>query len=260
MDINIFNEIRFLYTIIPLIETGILILIFTEFFYSYKKQDGIYSASQTISNLFTGKILLRLPVFTISMGVIASGLGASGKATVTLFSCLATIVLADFVDYIYHYIHHKYKYLWLLGHAVHHNDDHFNLTTSFRNPVIRNFYVAIITNVPLLLLGVNFNVLVLANYIIGVHQTICHSEYIKFPRVLEYVFISPRLHKIHHDQNEKHQNSNYGKMFSIWDRVFGTLVEDIDWNEYKAGVKGYRQNNIIFLQTDPFVNLIKSLK
>ena len=79
-----------------------------------------------------------------------------------------------------------------------------------------------------------------------------HSRYIGLPRFLEIIFVTPQYHLIHHSQNIKNHNSNFGVLFSIWDRMFGTYTKNMSGNLF--GVKDYYQSNFIKVHTDPMVD------
>jgi sterol desaturase/sphingolipid hydroxylase (fatty acid hydroxylase superfamily) len=74
----------------------------------------------------------------------------------------------------------------------------------------------------------------------------------------DYLFITPENHRVHHDEDIKNQNSNYGNLFSIWDRMFGTFVRTRE--NIIFGIKGYYQDNFIKMETDPVIAYIKNLK
>ena len=73
---------------------------------------------------------------------------------------------------------------------------------------------------------------------------------------MEYIFITPQTHIVHHDQEIKHQNSNFGAMFSIWDRMFGTYTGRV--YAITPGIKKYEQNNFIKMESDPIVKYLES--
>ena len=69
--------------------------------------------------------------------------------------------------------------------------------------------------------------------------------------------MTPNNHKFHHDQELKHQYSNYGGLFSIWDRMFGTYSAEV--LNFKAGLKDYREDNFLKYQIIPVYNYIKDI-
>ena len=102
----------------------------------------------------------------------------------------------------------------------------------------------------------NLYLFILAYLYLNAHQFLAHSAYIRLPRFFDYVFVTPHNHRIHHDQAVVNQNSNFGGIFSIWDRLFGTYVSDI--KEFTPGIKGYSQDNFIMMEVDPIVRYLKN--
>jgi sterol desaturase/sphingolipid hydroxylase (fatty acid hydroxylase superfamily) len=164
-----------------------------------------------------------------------------------------SLILVDFMYYIFHRLHHALPLLWVFHH-VHHGDKKLNLSTAYRISIVEQIYLFLFY-VPILLVGVPPYMILLSHYSLVIYQFFCHSIYIKFPNFLKILFITPQLHSIHHDQEIKHQNSNFGGVFSIWDRLFGTYVNTID--SFTPGIKGYKQDNFIMMQIDPIVAYFK---
>ena len=135
-------------------------------------------------------------------------------------------VVLDFLDYVYHQAMHQTPGFWRF-HLVHHTDLVVDASTSVREhpgeTLLRNAFVF----AWILLSGASFELLVLRQ----TAQTICtifaHSAF-RLPalpaRVLGWVFITPNLHHVHHHFELPYTNCNYGDVFSIWDRLFGTFV------------------------------------
>ena len=141
---------------------------------------------------------------------------------------LALFVLEDFFYYALHYVDHHCRLFWAT-HVTHHSSEHFNFSTGFRasvfQPLYRMFYFA-----PIVLLGfqpVDVLVMYSATQIFGtfVHHDTC-------PRLgpLEWSFVTPSHHRVHHGSNPKYLDKNIGIALIIWDRIFGTFVEE-DANE-----------------------------
>ena len=135
-------------------------------------------------------------------------------------------VILDLLDYVYHFIMHHVPSFWRF-HLVHHTDHVVDASTTVREhpgeTTIRNLFLF----VWVLLTGASFEVLVLRQ----TAQTICtilaHSSF-RLPagpaRVLGWLFITPNLHHVHHHFELPYTNCNYGDVFSIWDRLFGTFA------------------------------------
>lgn len=135
---------------------------------------------------------------------------------------LLAFAFFDFAIYLWHVASHKYEYLWRF-HKVHHSDKGFHVTTGFRFHVFDLLLEIIYKCVFVVVIGVNAY-LVLSIEIVELFFVLFHHANIrvKNEEVISQVFITPSLHRTHHSTLRKEHDSNYGIVFSIWDRLFGT--------------------------------------
>jgi len=143
------------------------------------------------------------------------------------FIFIGSILILDLFNYALHRLFHHYQILWRT-HLVHHSDLNLDVTTNFRHHPFEQlltyaFYAIFIFVFKL-------PILALATYGItaSVLQLWHHSNTMLPVRVessLRWFFITPTLHRLHHSAYKKETNSNYGTIFSFWDRCFGTLQE-----------------------------------
>ena len=84
----------------------------------------------------------------------------------------------------------------------------------------------------------------------------------KYPKYLEYIFISPFQHQIHHSNNPKHFNKNMGSKFAIWDWLFGTLILSKAVNNLRFGIgsESERYNNLYKGIMTPVLNIYNKFK
>jgi alkylglycerol monooxygenase len=241
-----------------LVNTSILSLLVFEFSYSLWKKDGKYKIWGTFGNTLR-EVVGWIPgnaSVAITLYLAYAFLPETTTSTnLSLISFIACLIIVDFTYYFFHLAHHTFGILRSF-HFVHHSDTSFNLTTSFRLPWIGGIYTSVILMLPALLLGFNFKVVLYALLTVGLYQFFTHSAYIKLPKILTYILVTPKTHSIHHDQVELNQRSNLSAMFSVWDRLFGTYVSDI--KEFTPGIKGYSQDNFIMMEVDPIVRYLKN--
>ena len=228
--------------------------------YSYFKKDGVYSRNGTIGNTLNffmlGYISQKItPIFLTYFFVWYSWMHYS-ISTTPLIMVLSGLVLVDGVYYFFHRLFHSIPLLWQF-HSVHHSDDHFNLSTSFRISILEHVTILFFF-VPLLFIGVHPLVIFEAVYFLGLYQFITHSSYIVFPSWLGYVFVTPQSHKVHHSQNAVHYNKNFGGILSIWDRLFGTYHAEV--KDAVIGIKGYKEDAVLSLQLRPFRKIMQREK
>ncbi len=202
-------------------------LIAIEFLYSNYKKDNIYSKNQLYENLKQGIFLMSISyalasLYFIFFENIFLFLGYSYSAF-TFLSFVFCLLLVDMQYYFFHRIHHTYKILKHL-HKVHHSDEHYNLSTSLRISIVEQTYIFLFL-LPIIIIGFNPILVFACAFILISYQMLCHSAYINFPKTLEKILITPALHKNHHSTVKEEQNSNFGAIFSIWDKLFRTYTE-----------------------------------
>lgn len=146
------------------------------------------------------------------------------------------LLLLDFVGaYLAHYVEHKVKFLWMI-HLVHHTDHNVDTTTANRHHPLESMIRFFFTLTGVFLVGTPIGIVMLYQSISLVLSQFNHAN-IKLPKkvdeVLSFILVSPDMHKIHHHYRLPYTDSNYGNIFSIWDRVFGTYMKfDCDYIVY----------------------------
>lgn len=138
------------------------------------------------------------------------------------------LLLLDFIGaYLAHFTEHKVKPLWMI-HLVHHTDHNVDTTTANRHHPLESVIRYIFTFFGVFLVGAPMGVVMLYQSLSLVFTQFNHAN-IKLPRgldkALSYVVVSPDMHKVHHHYKLPYTDSNYGNIFSIWDRLCGTYME-----------------------------------
>lgn len=131
------------------------------------------------------------------------------------------LVFDDFCYYWYHRAGHRVALFWA-EHSNHHTSEHYNLSTALRQSVLGPFYTFIFW-LPMPLLGIDPIAFVLAHTINLLYQYWLHTEVFEVRGVLQYVLNCPQHHRLHHARNAEYHDCNYGGMFSVWDRLFGSF-------------------------------------
>lgn len=146
-----------------------------------------------------------------------------GQKPVLLF--LATFVLLDFGEYVYHVVMHKFKILWRF-HLVHHSDNMVDISTTLREHPGETIIRLSFTLLWVFLSGAVFWALTLRQIIQVFTTLFAHINYRlpeKINNVLGLVLITPNMHQVHHHYKQPYTDCNYGDVLSIWDRLFGTF-------------------------------------
>ena len=146
-----------------------------------------------------------------------------------LVELLLAVLFFDLVaQYVVHYLLHRVKWMWKL-HMVHHSDTHVDATTGTRHHPGDYLLREIFALFTIVLIGAP-----VAFYLIYRFSTIFFTYFthanIKMPlwldKLLSWVFITPNMHKFHHHFERPWTDTNFGNIFSFWDRLFGTMVYD----------------------------------
>ncbi|QCX01001.1 sterol desaturase family protein [Aggregatimonas sangjinii] len=138
------------------------------------------------------------------------------------------LLLLDFIGaYLAHLTEHKIKPLWMV-HLVHHTDHNVDTTTANRHHPLESMIRYTFTLVGVFLVGAPMGVVMLYQSLSLVLSQFNHAN-IKLPRKLDkaisYILVSPDMHKVHHHYKLPYTDSNYGNIFSLWDRLCGTYME-----------------------------------
>jgi len=142
----------------------------------------------------------------------------------------ALILATDFVWYWYHRLGHEVNIMWA-AHIVHHHSEEFNLTAAARittiQAVIRTGFWCLLP-----LVGFHPTMVITMLLVHGAYSFFTHTQVIGRIKWLEYVFITPSLHGVHHASDEKYLDKNYGDMFVFWDKLFGTYQAEEEPPKY----------------------------
>jgi sterol desaturase/sphingolipid hydroxylase (fatty acid hydroxylase superfamily) len=138
------------------------------------------------------------------------------------------ILLMDFIGaYLAHYTEHKVKLLWMI-HLVHHSDHKVDTTTANRHHPLESMIRFSFTLIGVFIIGAPIAIVMLYQSMSLVATQFTHAN-IKLPKkvdkALSYFLVSPDMHKVHHHYVLPYTDSNYGNIFSIWDRLLGTYME-----------------------------------
>ncbi len=139
---------------------------------------------------------------------------------------IGALLLYDFCYYWLHRCGHEVNILWA-AHVVHHQSDHYNLSTALRQTG-SGALLSWLFYLPLALLGVPLKVFVIVALIDLLYQFWVHTEQIRRLGWFDRVFCSPSNHRAHHAVNDRYLDRNYGGILIVWDRLFGSFVEEDD--------------------------------
>ena len=173
------------------------------------------------------------------------------------WTMLLAIIIADFIYYWEHRIEHEIRILWTY-HSIHHSSPIYNYTTALRVSFIDGF-VTWVFFLPMILIGFNPFIVFIAIAIGLAYQTWLHTELIGKLGWFEKIFMTPSQHRVHHGSDDIYLDKNYGAIFSIWDRWFGTYQEELHRPTYGLTTQ-IETINVIKVHTFEFENIYKDLK
>ncbi|MEO1656958.1 MAG: sterol desaturase family protein [Pseudomonadota bacterium] len=203
----------------------------------------------------------------VALGVIAMGLTF---AVVTPASLLATtlgpdwregwppllrlasdVLLLDLYIYLWHRANHEIQFLWRF-HRVHHFDSFLDVTSALRFHPGEVLLSVFVRGLFIVLLDISFVAIVLFDALVILSAGFHHSN-LKLPRafdgLLRRLIVTPDHHRVHHTDNRPDTDSNYGTIFSFWDRLFGSYREQPQPGRY--GVEGEDDRSLTQLLVNP---------
>jgi sterol desaturase/sphingolipid hydroxylase (fatty acid hydroxylase superfamily) len=143
-----------------------------------------------------------------------------------LYTIIGLLLLDLIGAYLAHFVQHKIKFLWRF-HIVHHTDTWIDTTTANRHHPGESVIRFIFTTLGVLIVGSPMWMVFLYQSLSVIFSQFNHAN-ISLPNkldlILSYFIISPNMHKVHHHYILPYTDSNYGNIFSVWDRLFGTFT------------------------------------
>lgn len=240
-----------------------LLALLAELSIDLARRSGLFRLNDAINSLSAGILSTTTGYFTRLLPLLAYGIVFERFAVIDMplawFDLsargLALWVAAalgwDFCYYWFHRFSHEISVLWA-AHAVHHQSEDYNLSTALRQ-TSTGFLFGWIFYLPLFVIGFPIEVLLTVNAINLIYQFWVHTQVVRRLGPLDYVLVTPSNHRVHHAQNERYIDRNYGGMVILWDRMFGTFQDELDedpvifgvrkplatWNPFRANLQVY---------------------
>jgi len=224
-----------------------LLALLVELFVDWRRHMGFYRGNDAVNSLSAGILSTTTGYFTKFVSIILWGLVLQNFALIDMpmewfdFSprgvalWVAAALGWDFCYYWAHRLGHEISVLWA-AHAVHHQSEEYNLSTALRQ-TSTGFLFGWIFYLPLFLIGFPLQILITVNAINLIYQFWVHTRIVKRLGVLDRILVTPSNHRVHHAQNERYIDKNYGGMLILWDRLFGTFQEERDDEPVVFGVR-----------------------
>jgi sterol desaturase/sphingolipid hydroxylase (fatty acid hydroxylase superfamily) len=223
----------------------------------YRVNDAIASLSlgtlSQLSGLFSKALTVGLYALVVKHAALFE------LSTSTWWVWLAALLLYDFLYYWYHRFGHEVALLWA-AHVVHHQSERYNLSTALRQ-TSTGALVGSVFYLPMALLGFPVAVFAVVAVIDLLYQFWIHTELVGKLGWFDRVFASPSNHRAHHAVNERYLDRNYGGLFILWDRLFGTFVEECDDDPPVYGTRSpLRSFNPLWANAEVYVALWRQMR
>ncbi|NBL64877.1 sterol desaturase [Flavobacterium sp. NST-5] len=143
-----------------------------------------------------------------------------------LFALIGLLILDLIGAYLAHLVQHKTKFLWRF-HLIHHTDTWIDTTSANRHHPGESIIRFIFTVLAVLISGSPMWLVFLYQSMSVIFSQFNHANLSlpqKLDKFISFFIVSPNMHKVHHHYQLPYTDSNYGNIFSIWDRMFGTFL------------------------------------
>jgi sterol desaturase/sphingolipid hydroxylase (fatty acid hydroxylase superfamily) len=233
---------------------GLLFLLMLEMIVPYR-QSSVPKSRRWLNNIgltLINNLILKFSIAALiikaTLYVSENNLGVLNRWQISVWAkIIITVVFMDFMLYIWHFLNHELSLLWRF-HRVHHSDVNMDVSTATRFHIGELAISSLIRIALIFFLGLDLMTVMIYDSI-SLLSTQFHHSSLKVPRWLETVFqtlfVPPSMHRIHHSVVIKERDSNYGVIFSLWDRMLGTLTLHTDQTGIKIGVGAYRKQEVL---------------
>jgi len=227
--------------------------------YSRVKHTGLnifFTFTTVLVNLSMAFLLVRTAqwVDTSSFGVM----NWMSDAPI-LLTALVGLMLMDFVGaWLAHYVQHHVKWMWKF-HLIHHTDQHIDTTSANRHHPGESVIRFVFTLLAIVVVGAPIWMIFVYQSLSLVMTQFNHSN-IAMPKWLDdalvWVVCTPNMHRVHHHYRQPYSDTNYGNIFSLWDRIFQTYIV-VDNKKLVYGVDTHMEksevNDVGYLLKIPFL-------
>lgn len=216
---------KILLIVMPLFFTLILIEKWYGWYFKKEKVNNM----DTVSSLTSAITMITKNVLGLSITIISYSWIEERIALTHITSTWLTYVIAfvalDFSHYWVHRIDHANNFFWN-SHIVHHSSEEFDLACAVRQPISSFVKIFSFFMIPAALLGISPLVVATVTPIQFFAQFWYHTRYINRMGFLEKILVTPSHHRVHHAFNNEYLDKNLAQIFIIWDKMFGTFMEE----------------------------------
>ena len=221
-------------------------------FYNFVFNGTISIINTLIINMFClaclGKVATWASANSIGFFNYFSYFSSTASSFASIAKLFATILILDLASYWWHFANHHVNLLWRF-HQSHHSDTSFDVSTAIRFHVVELGISLLVRMALVVSFGIQWLDLIVFEIIYQSFNLFEHGN-IRLNLKLEYyfqkIFISPALHRMHHSTKQEELNTNFGTIFSFWDKMFGTKHLSNSEEEIKVGLLDQPPSQNIF--------------
>ena len=257
------------------VDSNYLIIVLIALFYSLERLLGTAFKFDGRINHFLNNFLFQIAFYFANMAfaiVQVSVVAWSSENQIGLFywiqiplwlKVIVGIMLFDFTSYWFHRLAHTSPLFWRL-HRVHHSDTKMDTSTFFRGHPLEvlvfgtsNTLACVMFGLDVKILGVYF--FVLLPFLVAQHANFQLPDWTD--KLFGKIFITPNIHKVHHEQNQFYTDSNFADIFVFWDKLFGTF-KYLPVKSIRYGLKEFNSNKkqtFWYLMISPFIKIERNV-
>jgi sterol desaturase/sphingolipid hydroxylase (fatty acid hydroxylase superfamily) len=238
------------------------IIIGAELLFSYIYNKQYYTTKDTLANIYLSALNFGLDIVVrgICLLVLNYFYHFHFFEIRNVYAYWALLLITQ--DFMYYWLHradHYCRLFWAV-HVTHHSSEEFNLTVGFRSSGFQPLY-RFIYFIPLSLIGFESLDIMFMYAATQIYGILIHTKTVNKLGFLEWFMSTPSHHRVHHASNISYLDKNMGMVFIVWDRLFGTFVEESSEEVVKYGltenIRTYHPLKMVFHE---WINILKDLR
>lgn len=216
----------------------IVALIIAEVIYSNTRKRKLYDWKDALTSVYLSGLAIGVNLLMRGFYVFIYGFFYTARVfeiNDPWVYWISLLILQDFLFYLLHYVDHYSRVFWAI-HVTHHNSEYFNFTTGFRSSVFQPLY-RFVYYIPLAWIGFRPLDIMFMYSAVQIWGIFIHTKAInKLPGIIEFIFVTPSHHRVHHGSNPLYLDKNMGMFLIIWDRMFGTFQAELEEEPVRYGL------------------------
>ncbi len=209
-----------------------------EFLFGWLTKRNTFTLADTLNSLQLGMLsrlrgLVQLGLIGIAFGALTENFTVFALDPGQWWVWVFAFVGYDLGYYFSHRYGHEWRVLWA-SHVVHHQSEQYNLSTALRQT--STGWLNGIFYIPLYIIGVPVEVMISVGSLNLIYQFWVHTEHVGELGFVEKIMVTPSNHRVHHAKNPMYIDKNYGGVFIVWDRLFGTYQPELADQPCRYGI------------------------